>query len=93
MDRKIRLLEQVDDCFQPALVRNRKRGIDAKTKLGQPNDVGQIKVFERLVVRNVEKNGLDLSRPRHTYLLLIGRPDTSPSSGLFFPRRSSADPG
>jgi len=84
--------QQINDCFQPALVRHRKRGVDAKTKLGQPDDVGQIEIFEWLVVGNVEEDRLDLFLPRHTYLLVTGRPDASPSRGRLFPRPSSADP-
>jgi hypothetical protein len=42
VDGKIGLPDQADDRFQPALVRNRKGGVDAKTKLSQSYEIGKI---------------------------------------------------
>jgi hypothetical protein len=42
VDGKIGLLDQVNNGFQSALVRNRKGGVDAKTKLSQADEVGKI---------------------------------------------------
>ena len=59
MNREIGLLNQTDDGFEPALIRNSERCIDAQAKLGQAHDVGYIQVFKLFIVWDVEKDGLD----------------------------------
>ena len=66
MNREIGLVDQTDDGFEPALVRNGERRIDAQAKLGQAYDVSQIKVFKLFIVWDVEEHGLDALAPWHT---------------------------
>ncbi len=69
MDRILRLLVQLDDGVQPSLIRHGKGGIDAESELGEPNNISYVEPFEGFVVWNIEKDGLNSSRPGHTISL------------------------
>jgi hypothetical protein len=59
MNREIGSLDQADDGFEPTLIRNCKRRINAQAKLGQAYDISHIQVFKLFVVWDVEKDGID----------------------------------
>ena len=61
MDGKVGWFDQIDDSFQSGLIRNRKCGVDAETKLCQAGNVSKVEVFEWATVRNVN---LVHDRPR-----------------------------
>ena len=59
MDREAGRFDQTNDRLESILARHRKRGVDTQTQLRQPNNIGQVEVFKGVVVRNVQKDGLD----------------------------------
>jgi hypothetical protein len=73
MDGEIGLLNQIHDRFETPLVWNRESSVDAKAKLRKPDNVGEIKVFERVVVGDVEEDRLDAARSWHTYRFPVAR--------------------
>ena len=86
MDGEVRLLNQIHDCFETPLVRNRESSVDAKAKLRKSNDVGEIEVFERVVVRDVEEDRLDAARSWQRALPFSGSPASRSSAGRFLAR-------
>lgn len=60
------LLDEIDYRVQPPLIWHGEGGINAEPELGESNNIGYVQGFECLVVRNVEKDGLESSRAGHT---------------------------
>lgn len=65
VDGEVGFFDQLDDRFKSALIRDCQGSVETQTKLGQPNDVCEVEIFERGVVRDVEKDGLDPLLPWH----------------------------
>jgi len=50
------LLDQPDDGFEAALIGNGKRSFDSEAKLRQADNIGEVEIFERLIIRDIEKD-------------------------------------
>ncbi len=84
VNRKVRLLDESDDGFEPALVWDREGCIYAQTKLGEADQVSQIQILERLIVRDVEEYRFYALAPCHTKPIAYPLPEILFAPGATF---------